>query len=550
MTGNITSDDLAYYCPPAPSIPKETILPTGSRTTYEPTVYFIAESIRESLRWINIALKRYNRETGPSVFYQNGRLVWIARDENGSYQIYPLDRNRLRFILADYTWLNAKTREPCRLSSDLLDTVITTPPGYLPNVPVLKGLYTGALLTTSGRIVAAKGYDAETGLYLTTTYDIPPVPEHPGPADITEAVTLIDDLFKEFLFETECDRQNAILLLGTAVFRPMLKGPVPIGIIDKNASGAGGTLLSQLIGALAYGAIPSVYSATKRKDEFEKIIRSITKTNPLIAIIDNLETGMDWTPATLLSATSGTGEVISRNMGTFDSFTAEATTLYIVNGINVEIRADVTRRMFRIRLVTKKAGQTGYSRTKTELLREAVLRQPKIIWALAVLYQNWKTAGYPAPPKCSGDISEYPEWDHHVRGLLFHAGYTRMLENQGELQTGENDSDIEGAGFITTLKKKFPEGVFTPGRVRSVLEKEAELRKNGCPGPDELLDHAPEDIVRLSLQNALTTTKIGYWLRKYIDAKYTGCDLFLKRGERIGEGRKYSLVSIESQTTL
>ena len=550
MTGNITSNDLAYYCPPVQSSSQDMTRPADCRPISEPTVYFIAESVSESLRWINIAFKRYNREKGPSVFYQNGRLVWIARDENGSYQIYPLDRNRLRFILADYTWLNAKTREPCKLSSDLLDTVISTPPGYLPNIPVLKGLYSGALLTAGGRIVAVKGYDPETALYLTTTYDLPPVPDHPGPADISEATTIIDDLFEEFLFETECDRQNAILLTCTAVFRPTLKGPVPIGIIDKNASGAGGTLLSQLIGALAYGTIPSVYSATKRKDEFEKIIRSITKANPFIAIIDNLETGMDWTPAALLSATSGTGEVISRNMGSFDSFTAEATTLYIVNGINVEIRADVTRRMFRIRLVTKKAGQNGYSRTKTELLGEAVLRQPKIIWAFAVLYKSWKAAGYPAPPKCSGDISEYPEWDHLGRGILFHAGYTRMLENQGELQTGENDSDVEGAGLITMLKKKFPEGSFTPGRVRAVLEKEAELRKNGCPNLDELLDHAPEDIIRLSLQNALTTTKVGYWLKKYVDAKYAGCDLFLKRGERVGEGRKYSLVSIESQTTL
>ncbi len=146
--------------------------------------------------------------------------------------------------------------------------------------------------------------------------------------------------------------------------------PVP-SFSGETARPAGGTLLSQLIGALTYGAIPSVYSATKRKDEFEKIIRSITKVNLFISIIDNLETGMDWTPAALLSATSDTGDVISWDMGTFDSFTAEATTLYIVNGINVEIRADVTRRMFRIRLVTKKAGQNGYSRTKNRTPRRS-----------------------------------------------------------------------------------------------------------------------------------------------------------------------------------
>ena len=550
MTGSITENDLAYYCPSAPSLTEKTVLPSDSRTSYEPTVYYIAESFRETLRWINIAIKRYNRLHDSTVFYQNGRLVWIARDETGSYQIYPLDRNRLRIILTDFTWLNAQTREPCRLGNDLLETIIAAPPALIPDVPVLKGLYSGVLLTAGGRIISAKGYDSKTGLYLTTSYDVPIIPEHPGQDDVTLALNIIDTLFEEFLFETDCDRHNTILLLGTAIFRPQLSGPVPIGIIDKNTSGAGGTLLSQLTGALAYGVIPPVYSATKRKDEFEKIVRSINKTNPFVAIIDNLENGMDWTPAALLSATSGTGEVISRNMGTFDSFTSGASTLYIVNGINVEIRADVTRRMFRIRLVTKKAGQTGYSRTKTQLLTEGVNLHPKIIWAFAVLYQKWKNAGFPAPPKCSGDISEYPEWDYRVRGMLYHAGYTRMLENQGIMQTRDNEADIEGAGLVLMLKNKFPEGFFTPGRVRAVLEKEAELRKNGCPAREELLDYAPEDIVRLALQNALTTTKVGYWLRKFTDAKYSGCDVFIKRGERTDGGRPYHLVPVESQMTL
>ncbi len=550
MNGIGTPDDLAYYCSTTSSAPREQILPARSSTINEPTVYYIAESSRENLRWVNIALKRYNRIHGSTIFYQNSRLVWTARDETGSYRLYLLDRNRLRIILSDFTWLNAKTRDPCRLGNDHLDTILAAPPALLPDVPVLKGLYNGVLLTFEGRIVSVKGYDAETGLYLTTSYEVPPVPEIIGPIEIAQAQKIIDSLLDEFPFETACDRHNAVLLLGTAVFRPTLTGPVPIGIIDKNASGAGGTLLSQLIGALAYGVVPPVYSATRRKEEFEKIIRTITKVNPFLAIIDNLETGMEWTPAALLSATSGTGEVISREMGSFDSFTAGASTLYIVNGINVEIRADVTRRMFRIRLVTKKAGMAGYSRTKTQLLTEGVHLHPKIIWAFAVLQQNWMNAGCPAPPKCSGDISEYPEWDIQVRGILSHAGYTHMLENQGFLQTGDNEADMEGAALIVMLQKTFPEGVFTPGRVRAVLEKEAECRKNGCPSRDELLDHAPEDIIRLSLQNALTTTKIGYWLRKYVDAKYTGCDVFLKRGERTEGGRPYHLVPVECQKTL
>jgi hypothetical protein len=58
------------------------------------------------------------------------------------------------------------------------------------------------------------------------------------------------------------------------------------------------------------------------------------------------------------------------------------------------------------------------------------------------------------------------------------------------------------------------------------------------------------DIVRLALQNALTTTKVGYWLRKFTDAKYSGCDVFIKRGERTDGGRPYHLVPVESQMTL
>lgn len=55
MTGNITSNDLAYYCPPASPTTLDPARPADRRPIYEPTVYFIAESVSESLRWINIA---------------------------------------------------------------------------------------------------------------------------------------------------------------------------------------------------------------------------------------------------------------------------------------------------------------------------------------------------------------------------------------------------------------------------------------------------------------------------------------------------------------
>ena len=156
---------------------------------------------------------------------------------------------------------------------------------------MLAGLYSGVLLQPDGTIACTAGFDAATGFFLTKTYTLPPVPEHPTKEDVGVVREMFADIFDEFLFATETDFANAIAGLMTAVLRPTLAGPVPIWAIDKNTPRAGGTLLAQAVGALAYGEPPLLYAASRRRDEMEKVVRMALREQGRFVLLDNVAPG-------------------------------------------------------------------------------------------------------------------------------------------------------------------------------------------------------------------------------------------------------------------
>ncbi|HJJ27134.1 MAG TPA: hypothetical protein O0W95_03480 [Methanocorpusculum sp.] len=495
---------------------------------------------------VNEFLWHYNKDH-PSVFFKDGKLVEVTENETGEHSIKKITVPMLRRILGKFgMWKDFTTRKSLQLSIDDLKLILETQPKRLDNVPPLKGLYDGALLL-KGHIHAAQGYDEETGYYLTRSYEIPTVPENPTEKDIASAKEHIARCLKDFRYAEPVDFDNTVLALATLIFRSGLDGPVPIWIVDKNTSGAGGTMLTQIVGALASGKIPTLYSTTKNQSEMEKTIRTALKNGDRYVIVDNITAETDWVSETLLSATSGTGEVTIRNMKTYESFTSKAKMFFAVNGINISIRADVTRRMFRTRLSTRHAAEEEkYPKTKTELMQEAAELHPMILWSFAVLYQAWRMSGYVPAKRCSGNMDEYPQWYTLCAGLLSFAGYTHLLENEYELQTTEDEVNTEKAQFINRLYEWKGMSPFTPKEIIDKVLIEAD--DNGLSLADGLLNFADDTLITAAKKRMVKTSAVGYWLKGYIGCKFAGCPYYLDKTR--GSHITYVLKEVVSQQTL
>ncbi|HJJ30636.1 MAG TPA: hypothetical protein O0X97_00130 [Methanocorpusculum sp.] len=495
---------------------------------------------------VNEYLWHYNKEY-PSVFFKDGKLVEVIENEAGEFLIRKITVPMLRRILGKFgPWKDFNSGKSQQVSIDDLKLILDTQPGQLDNVPPLKGLYDGALFV-KGKIHASQGYDRETGLYFTRGFEISDVPENPTDEDIASAKEHIARCLKDFRYAEPVDFDNTVLALATLVFRCGLEGPVPIWIVDKNTSGAGGTMLTQVVGALAAGKIPTLYSATRNQSEMEKTVRTALKNGERYVIVDNITADTEWVSETLLSATSGTGEVTIRNMKTYESFTSKSKMFFAVNGINLSIRADVTRRMFRTRLSTRHAAEEEkYPKTKTELMQEAAALHPLILWSFAVLYQAWRMSGYVPAKRCSGNMDEYPEWYTLCAGVLSFAGYTHLLENEYELQTSEDEANAEKAEFIRRLYEWKGSEPFTPKDVIERILSEAD--DSGFSLADGLLNFADDSLISAAKRRMVKTAAVGYWLKGYIGCKFAGCPWYLDKSR--GSHVVYVLKEVVSQKHL
>ncbi|HJK78277.1 MAG TPA: hypothetical protein O0Y06_02745 [Methanocorpusculum sp.] len=555
---NTESDlDLAGFLTPIEPVPNTDAASSSSPSSglqLFPAVFFVHEKITDSVQQVHLALVRLNAVSpqGPVIFRQDGRLVRVIRTEDDGYAVVPLDRNRLRLALSEAgTWRRFLKEDITEPDNGLLDAAVAAPPDRYRKIPVLAGLYSGVLLRPDGTVACTAGFDAATGFFLTKTYAVPPVPEHPTEEDVRFVRELFADIFDEFLFATDTDFANAVAGLMTAVLRPTLSGPVPIWAIDKNTPRAGGTLLAQVTGALAYGEPPLLYAASRRRDEMEKVVRMALREQGRFVLLDNVAPGADWTPEVLLSATSGSGRVLSRNMGTFSSFVSKAPAFFVVNGVHLDIRADVTGRMFLVRLSAPKAWQEmRFRRTKTELLDLAAAMHPQAVWGAAVLLRFWQQAGEPEFRLASGNLSEFPEWLRVVGGTLAYAGWTEVLANQGEMQTQENAADTEGAELMTALHAVFGEERFSAKALLKVLVTEGAARKRG-EGVDGLLNYADEGMIRAAVAGTLSSVKVGMWLKGFVGTRFAGAEWYVERSEnRVGNVWQYVLRPVENQAAL
>lgn len=515
-----------------------------------PVTVFIGPSSRTLLEAANTAIQVYNRRNGESVFFKDSILVEVIKDSSGKPFIREVTADRMLSLLTrNAYWADYQTEKDVKLTLNQARMILSSTPAELPAVHELRGLYTGVLMTEAG-ISAEPGYHEETGLYLTNGYAVPGIPEHPAAEDVAAARALFEDLFGEFRFSSPVDFENTVLAVLTLVFRRMITGPVPIWVVDKNVSGAGGTLLCQTAGTAALGVVPQPNRTTASPEEMEKQITSALVHGRPFVILDNASRGTNWAPDILLTATSGTGHVEVRQLGSYNTASCDKPMTFAVNGINLDCRADVSRRVYKTRLSTTRAlaDEAPFRRSKSELLAFAEAVHPQVVWAAGVFYAVWKAAGCPAPKPCPGNVSEYDAWYRICGGCMSAAGYTEFLSNLRELQTEDNGFDEDGRAVIELFLERFKNEPFSAKALQKVFIKEGELRRHG-EGFEGLLNYAPERFVQSAVSGTLTTQAVGRWIREYVDVKFAGCLYFLKK-VRFADGVRYLICEVVSQSSL
>ena len=518
-----------------------------------PQNYYVGVTSGETLISIKDSLRNYNKKHGETVFLQNNRLVRVTPGDDEEFTTQALSEELARLILTDTgAWVSTSAAGKEKIGNpprDVLRETISYGHAELGGVvPTLKGLHDGVLIDSEWQIVNRKGYNAATRLYLKRDYTTPEIPETITEETIKDIKDMFWQIFREFCFsdtrgEDSVDYQNTLVAFVSLVIRPMWKGALPIWTVSKSSILCGGTLLQRIVGSLAMGVKIDPTPFPKNNEELEKTINSVITRGERYYLLDNVPPGRNWVTTNLLTLSTGAGKITFRKLGTNETTTGGANTMFVANGINLDIRADITRRINPVRLVLKGRWQDSHhTLTADELEANARNLHPLAVWAVAVLHKYWIQKGKPAPHECAGNVSEYKKWYYEVCGMLEAAGYTHILDNLRNVQTIDNDADAVTAGCLNALWELFRKTPFTATDLTQAILNEAEARKReGKPGL--ILPFLNEKRVAAAIQGTLSSTSIGMLLGEITDTVVTGSTCKLIHDRTMGS-RYYCLVDV------
>ena len=258
-------------------------------------------------------------------------------------------------------------------------------------IPVLLRIVNAPFLRADGSLCERPGYDPDSALLyiLGRGQSFPSVPAAPTLQQAREALKYLDDtLFEEFPFVEKVDRSVALSLVLTALDRHAM-ATAPLHAFTSPVPGTGKSLLVDLASLLASGEITPVISQGSNKDETEKRLGAELLSGNAIVSFDNCSSEVD---SELLCQALTQRELRVRELGYSRNVRVPITALFTVNGNNLVIANDLTRRTLLCQLDAgvERPETRKFKRKVDEVARE---HRGELVAAALTVLRGWHAAG-------------------------------------------------------------------------------------------------------------------------------------------------------------
>ena len=483
------------------------------------------------------ALRAWNDP--PSLFIRGGEFVRVDPDERGRPVIRPVLDHQVRWALgesADFVEvLGARstvvrpTLPPLPLARNILASA-----RLCAWFPPLLGLTGSPAICPDGRVVAAPGYDAETGLYYSPDpgLELPPVPDDPTPGEVAAAAELVSDALADFPFVVEpggaeASRANAVAALMTPLVRPMIAGRVPLVLFDKPQMGTGASLLAELIVTIATGSSAAMTQAPTSRDEWGKLLLSELSAGRAVIVFDNITGKLASSElSTAITQRIYNGRVLGRTR----TLQVENQPCWIATGINIELGGDLPRRCVWARMDPQDARPWLRDRSAfrhPDLLAWAKRERGRIIAAVLTIARAWIRSGRPVPGG-TPLLAVFEDWCEVLGGMLAVMKIDGFLEN---LDRQYEEADLEGpqwSAFLERWHERFGEKPVTVAELVEELEQNASVLY-----PDQTLRAcAPDEVLEAIAVKGRGNHRLGTLLRYRKDTRFPTGFMLVRAGTR------------------
>lgn len=346
-----------------------------------------------------------------------------------------------------------------------------------------------------GALVTEPGYDPASGIFA--AFDCGKVILGPPTREgALAALAQLEDLLREFVFESDTDRAAALSAMLTATVRPSLP-LAPAFLTTAPESGTGKSYLNSIITGFA-GGQPARASFPLTADEATKSVLSLLLLAPACIEYDDMV--CDFKPHAILNRALTSESITDRILGISKTATVSTRVFMIGSGINVAPERDMNRRVVTIKLASCPVDRLrrNFTGRPAELVRE---KRMEMVGAAFTIIQAWRAAGRPKDD--DSDIASYgDDWSDHCRHPLIWLGLPDPA--QSLYDQVEDDSNSEALGHLLKVwHETFGNSVVTVRQVVSKLD-------TVLGGP---LQEALEDIP-IRDGRYINNSKFGWYLKK------------------------------------
>jgi hypothetical protein len=408
-------------------------------------------------------------------------------------------------------------------------------------IPVLLRIVNAPYLRVDGSLCERPGYDRDTALLyiLGRNQSFPSIPAAPTEQQAREALTYLDNaLLDEFPFIEQIDRSVALSLILTALDRHAM-ATAPLHAFTSPVPGTGKSLLIDLASLLATGEITPVISQGSNKDETEKRLGAELLSGNTIVSFDNCSAEVE---SDLLCQALTQRELRVRELGYSRNIKVPITALFVVNGNNLVIANDLTRRTLLSQL---DAGMERPEIRKFKYKVDDVARQSRgeLVAAALTLLRGWHVA-YAAGTKIGIEpMGSFEEWSHRIRCPLLWLDRADPCDSIKAIR--ENDP-LRSLLNAVLIQWELALGVTDKFTVQQVIGKATKLATGqlGFPGPPPTLPilpdpgfyHALTAVAAAPSGKGISNDRLGRWLNKNNGKIVSRLKLV-----RVGNSQGYSL---------
>jgi hypothetical protein len=276
----------------------------------------------------------------------------------------------------------------------------------------------------------------------------------------------------------------------------MIRGPVPMCLVDKPETGTGATLMLQCVGWVLLGEeLPEVTWSSVEEEQRKHLTTLLMRGRPLV----NLDNINYLYSRDLLSVLTGSVRE-DRRLGGNELLTIPNRSAFVGSGNNVGFDIEHAGRLYLVRL------DAGVENPRTrdvefkhpDLMAWTQANRPALVAALLTLIQAWIAEGRPA---YSGKrMATFEAWSNVIGGILEHAGVPGFLANRDSLMNRAQGSSDENVEFLTEWLRRIDAKPSSLTGAVKTKELYAELA-HVVPEPRRGSERSPQSLGRYLEQN-------------------------------------------------